>query len=461
MTYQVEEHGSAKALLVLIESAVKSLHLYAPDHPLAKEAVDRAWHGAFAHLNDYGRIVYDFEDGQIFHGGTLMVDESVACAEVMSALERGKGNRLAFEPGLTRERLAALILLFSEEPAPESASPGDSTTLGARISDLGLDNIAVKRMSRRQMKKKTVKKTAGGREALYLRYERAIADLSTLFDDLRSGRSPNPAKTKTVAAWVAAATDTDRDNALALTAVRNRDEYLCHHSLNVAIFSTALGRVAGVEEADIEGLAFAALLHDVGKATLPSEILRKPGALSSDEWALMSDHPTNGVRIIIEQLEEEAAAMVVAFEHHLGADLSGYPQVARGWRPHLFSRLVQVADVYDGMTADRSYRRPKLRSEAVALILGDLAHLFEPALARLFVKMLGIYPIGSVLRLDNGETALVRGVDPGNLKRPIVKTLAGSPGRLIRLADEPSIGIVELVDATIAGVNLSHALSSD
>ena len=461
MTARADKFKSAKELLFLVESAVNLLRLYARDHPRAQEAVEQAWYGALAHLKRHGRIVYDFEYEQIFFEGSLMVDESVACTEVISALERGHGNRLIFEQGLTRELLADFLSLLAEVDADGSAENREAVSLRDRMKYLDLGQVEVKRMSRRMIKKKAAKRSVGGREALYLKYGRAIADLSTLFDDVRSGRSLNPAKTRAVAAWVANATGRDRDSALALTALRNRDEYLCHHSLNVALFSSALGRSIGVQEDDIEALVFAALLHDVGKATLPANVLKKPGTLSSEEWVLMTGHPEDGARLINERLEGETAAMVVAFEHHLGADLSGYPRVTGDWHPHIFSRVVQVADVYDGMTADRSYRRPKLRSEAVALILGDLAHLFEPALVRLFFQILGVYPIGSVIRLSSGETALVRGVDPDDLRRPIVKTLTDAPGRLLRLAEDSSISIEEVVDAGAAGVDLSHALCTD
>ncbi len=461
MTERADKFKSAKELLNLIESAIRSLRLYATDHPQAQEAFERAWYGAFAHLNNYDRAVYDFEDGQIFHDGALMVDESVACTEIISALERGLGNRLIFEQGLTRELLAAFLPLLADDNTDGSPVDGKDISLSDQIRDLDLEHVKVKRMSRRMMKKKVTKKSVSRREALYLRYERAIGDLSTLFDNVRSGRSLNLTKIRSIAAWAAKATGTDRDCALSLTALRNRDEYLCHHSLNVALFSSALGRAAGVQGNDIETLAFAALLHDVGKATLPAKVLKKPGPLTSEEWTRMAGHPAGGTRLINKVFQGEPAAFVIAFEHHLGADLSGYPRVTDDWRQHLFSRIVQVTDVYDGMTADRSYRRPKLRSEAVVLILGDLAHLFEPALVRLFFQLLGVYPIGSVVRLSSGEMALVRGVDPADLCRPIVKTLTDSPGRLLRLVENPSITIEEVVDARAAGVNLSHALSTD
>ncbi len=461
MTERADKLKSAKNIINLVESAIRSLRLYDTEHPHAQEAFERAWYAASAHLNSYDRVVYDFEDGQIFHDGALMVDESVACTEIISALERGLGNRLIFKQGLTRELLTAFLPLLAEDNTTEPPEDGETVSLSNQIRNLGLEHVDVKRMSRRMMKKTAPKKSVSGREALYLRYERAIADLSTLFDDIRSGRSLNPAKIRAVAVWAAGATGSDRDCALSLTALRNRDEYLCHHSLNVALFSSALGRAAGLQENDIETLAFAALLHDAGKATLPAEILKKPGTLNSDEWTLMADHPAEGARLISERLDGDLAAFVIAFEHHLGADLSGYPHVSDGWRPHLFSRIVQVGDVYDGMTADRSYRRPKLRSEAVILMLGDLAHLFEPTLVRLFFQILGVYPIGSVVRLSTGDMALVRGVDPADIRRPIVKTLTDSSGRLLRLAEDPSIAIEEIVDAGAAGINLSHALSTD
>lgn len=452
---------SAKEILHLLEQALKEHRLYGSEHPRALAISDRLWTNIAAHISNFKSLVYDFEDGQVFFDGVLLTDECVLCQEVINTIERGQGNRLSLDSDFSAEELDRFLELLAGQPVDEPDTAAVRPTLGASIREAGVKGVTVKRMSRRMTKKQTTKRSAGYREALYLRYERAIGDLSNIFDACVGGTSIDPSRAWRTAQWIATISQKDPEGAVALTAVRNHDEYLCHHSVNVALFSTALGSACGLSESDLQELAFSALLHDIGKALVPRELLRKSGALSTEEWAIISLHPEDGAKLIIERLGENHAALVVAFEHHIGFDHSGYPEVPAGLLQHPFSRLVQIADVYDGLTADRSYRRAKRPSEAVTLMLGELEHSFDPTFVRLFFRLIGIYPIGSIVLLSTGATALVRGVDPADPSKPLLKLIDDQDSSSTSTLDPKDLRIIEVKEGATAPIDLPHALSHD
>jgi HD-GYP domain-containing protein (c-di-GMP phosphodiesterase class II) len=452
---------SAKEILHLLEQALKEHQLYGSSHPRALAISGRLWTSIATHISNFKSLAYDFEDGQVFFDGVLLADECVLCREVISTIERGRGNRLTLDADFSAEELDRFLELLVEQPADEPDATDAHPNLGASIREASVKGVAIKRMSRRMTKKQSTKRSAGYREALYLRYERAIGDLSNVFDACVLRTPIDPGRAWRTAQWIATVCQEDPEGAVALTAVRNHDEYLCHHSINVALFSTALGSACGLSESDLQELAFSALLHDIGKALVPRELLRKTGALSTEEWKKISLHPEDGARLIVERLGENQAALVVAFEHHIGFDHSGYPQVPTELLQHPFSRLVQIADVYDGMTADRSYRRAKRPSEAVTLMLGELEHSFDPTFVRLFFRLIGIYPIGSIVQLNTGATALVRGVDPTDPTKPHIKLIDGQGSEMTDTSDLKDPQIVEVKEGATALIDLPHALSHD
>jgi HD-GYP domain-containing protein (c-di-GMP phosphodiesterase class II) len=158
-------------------------------------------------------------------------------------------------------------------------------------------------------------------------------------------------------------------------------------------------------------LGITALLHDIGKSKIPREILNKPAALDDEEWELMKKHPLAGVEIVLnlKQLGEINPRMVVGiFDHHLTSDLSGYPKLYRKKEVSLFGRIIQIADAYDAMTTPRIYKKiPYTPEQALALMLLEKTIHFDPLLLKIFIGLVGIYPIGSLVLLNTREIGIV------------------------------------------------------
>jgi len=167
----------------------------------------------------------------------------------------------------------------------------------------------------------------------------------------------------------------------------------------------------GFSKKTLAELGITALLHDIGKSKIPREILNKPAALDNEEWELMKKHPLAGVEIVLnlKQLGEINPRMVVGiFDHHLTSDLSGYPKLYRKKEVSLFGRIIQIADAYDAMTTPRIYKKiPYTPEQALALMLLEKAVHFDPLLLKIFIGLVGIYPLGSLVLLNTREIGIV------------------------------------------------------
>ncbi len=172
----------------------------------------------------------------------------------------------------------------------------------------------------------------------------------------------------------------------------------------------------------------------MGKSKIPKEILNKPDKLDDDEWRLIKEHPMTGVEMMlkIKQLGEMSPKMVIGvFEHHLNYDLTGYPKLIRKKTLTLFGRIIKIADVYDAMTTPRVYRNKTFRPEQALAIMVQDKNGFDPVLLKVFIGILGIYPIGSLVLLDTKEMGVVYETNPDSQYtiRPKVILISQSEGK--------------------------------
>jgi HD-GYP domain-containing protein (c-di-GMP phosphodiesterase class II) len=200
----------------------------------------------------------------------------------------------------------------------------------------------------------------------------------------------------------------NRDAFMGLTSIKMYDEYTFAHSVNTSILAISLGSFLSLEKRQIAVLGVAGLLHDIGKVTLPLEIINKTGKLTEEEWGIIQQHPVEGALVLSEVPGITKMAMVAAFEHHQHGDLHGYPLVEDGRLPHLFSQIVSLADAYEAITANRVYYSSRTTPyQAIRILLKLRGKTFDPILVKAFVNMIGIFPVGTVLKLDTGEVGLV------------------------------------------------------
>lgn len=255
---------------------------------------------------------------------------------------------------------------------------------------------------------------------------------------------------------------------VALTTVKEMDESLVTHSSNVAILSVLLGQRLGLSKPRLGELCLAGFLHDAGKLEVGSSVLGKAGPLDENEWTVVRRHPLLAARGLLTGQGLTPATMravVVAYEHHLNYDMSGYPQPDIRSHVSLYGNIVTIADRYDALTTARAYRGFSFSPhEVVGYLLYYSGNFFDPMLVKLFVGLMGLFPPGTLLRLSDGTTALVcdAPAEGKPLDRPKVRMWTGArTGEVIDLGDGEGLTLDIAMVLSPAGMGQVPAMETN
>jgi putative nucleotidyltransferase with HDIG domain len=341
-------------------------------------------------------------DGNFYIGPTLLAWESLTLYRLGQSFAEAGVQSLEFLPGVTEGEMDALLRLLSGEQdarrellsiGVNKAGPGTSP----EVAEATLSELLQSYAAGLDLLRQTAARLLAGRPADMDATVRLTEHLTTII-------ASDPAQ------------------ALLLTTVKSYDEYTYHHMVNVCCLSLALARALGLSTDQAVALGIGALLHDVGKVKVPAEILQHDGALDEEQWRLIQRHPVDGAGLVlIASRNAYHPAVATVLEHHAAYDGSGYPALSGRRSPSLAARIVSVADCFDAVTSKRSYRKPEERRQALSLLQAGAGRAFDPRVVRTFVRMVGIFPIGSLVQLSSGEVAVVVRNHERLLARPTVR----------------------------------------
>jgi HD-GYP domain-containing protein (c-di-GMP phosphodiesterase class II) len=328
---------------------------------------------------------------------------------------------VTFAPGLTADELIKFVLTLGQ------AGAAGSTNLADNLGALGVRNV--------QVEIGTPARTANAPTV----YTAALKMGREIQEAVESGDQVDVRRLRRVTQAVIDEVMADEQSMLTLTTIKQFDEYLLSHSTNVAILSVLLGQHLGLSKGRLSELCLAGFVHDVGKVDVAPSVLHKEGPLDPHEWEDMRSHPIYASRTLLGVSRPTPSimkAVVVAFEHHLNYDMTGYPKTELKDSVTLFGNIVAIADRYDAMTTARAYRKNLTPYEALHYLIDRAGTVCDPVLVKLFVDIMGLYPPGTLVELTNGEIGVV--CEPPAVGRPLekpkVRIINGrEPGRVFDL----------------------------
>ena len=401
-------------LLRRFASGVRAAQLYAQDHPLIGRNVEGLLTALKPLHQQMPSVTVGIIGTQLVVADTPMPKASAGMTELIKRLKDQEIERIAFERGVTAEELASFMKTVA--------------SLGAKADPATkwpFPHIRVGRITADDRKTDGV---AGDIAAIRQLYSNAVASAEMVWESATVEGTPDaPAALRAVEGLADAVTQ-NRTALMALTAMRSYDNYTFTHMVNVSILTMGQARALGIDGRLLREFGVSALMHDIGKVRTPREILTKPAKLTDSEFAIMRRHTVDGAEILRRTPEMPILAPVVAFEHHLRLDGSGYPSGVRRTSLNLGTMLCGIADVYDAMRSQRAYQQAFPTERILAVLKHNDEKQFDPHLVRRFVQLLGIYPPGNLVKLNTGEIAVVTRVHAPDPLQPRVRVLIGRDG---------------------------------
>ena len=443
--------ASFEDLIRRLGATVRTAELYAPTHPLVQRTALGLQGVLVPLLEGSPAVIVGFLEDDLVVNDTRMARGSANMAGLLRDMRDRKVEKITFGRGLETTDIRALM----DELADRTAR----TAVGDRLTARGIRRIVVSKVAAEDTDDQEV-----GLVAAQQKYSQAVTSAEAIWAATKAGDQPNPAEARGIIDSLSRLVYQDRTSLLALTTLKRHDNYTFTHMVNVAALSMAMARSLDLEGPMLREFGFAALMHDIGKVYTPLEILDKPDKLNDEEYKIIKRHVVDGAHVLRRTPETPALAPVVAFEHHLRQDLSGYPENVGARTLNLCTMVVGVCDVFDALRSNRVYRSG-LATDRIKHIMGQQdSTAFNKTLLRRFVNLIGLFPIGTLVRLNTEELAVVTQTHPDDPFRPQVKLLTDGKGEkletplLTNTWDRDSCGgfaraVVEAVDGSPVGID--------
>lgn len=435
--------STAAAVVTALAACRKAVQLYPQTHPAHAEAIASLVSG-IDEGTVAGQFVLNLYQGHLYHESTTLPPDAHGAASIAEAFEQRRIESLAFLPGFGENDALGLTEVLCLRPSPD-------LVVEEELERRGVTAVVVSVLEDDEEKEERDRQ----RDADRAMYQRMIASLRSLREQFASGGVGDLSNTTGMVAGVIDRLANDPAAMLGLATMRSIGDHALFHSLNVTIYTLTLGQKLGLSEEELATLGLAALLHDVGKAAFD-----EGDPAQAEPMRLM--HPKVGAEILQRVALDDPAPLLVAYEHHMHADGSGWPEQEDGHKPHPYSRMVAVANRYENLTNPSNGYEKLTPDKAVVQIIRESASMLDPFFARLFAGALGVFPVGCLVRLSDQSVGVVMRPTEDPLS-PVLRVVYDLRGEELEEPAELDLGaseltILEVIDPDVLQLEVAEKL---
>jgi len=405
-----------KLTLIHLLSALQTGKIYSSEHPKFDEFIGQAYTSLQEVLKEKKELVIGIVEDELAWEDEIFFDLSQKLRTLIHYLQERGIERIYFNQMLNREELKKFLIFLITPKLEIQKEAHDYLSLE------GVKNIKagkIRALSQEQ------KPADGEMQDLMKRYENSLKVASQSFDKILNEEEIDYLDLRFNILNLMENFMGRHQELLNLISLKKRDLVTFVHLLNVSILSMYIASRLRFSKEDVLDLGVAALFHDIGKISISLGILMKKSKLEEDEFLKIQDHTLLGTKILAKHVDMLGMLpVVVAFEHHLRFDLKGYPKLDYSYKPHLASYIVSLCDVYDALTQRRTYKQDYPPTKIYDLMIKERGKLFDPDLLDSFFKIMGVYPVGTIVSLSDRSIAVVREANEKDVFRPKVEVVS-------------------------------------
>jgi len=411
-----------QALLKGLLMAVKSRSFYPSGHPTVRAALRELGAAFDAAIAGSGQVVVGLIGRELVVDGRPLPVDAPFVEHFARELAEHDVEKMTFLGGARPEELEALVEALTISPDRLREQGG----LARALADRSVHAVQIGRFAIEEQEDATDHGDIWHRARET--WKQGLEGVQGLSERVRAGRAVDGGEAREIAALLVQGVRGQRGPMLAALSLRQKSAYTFSHSLNVSLLLLAQVEMLPLTERQLEEVAAAGLLHDLGKLQIPEEIINKPGPPTDAEWQILRRHPILGVEVIGKMRDAGDLALIVAFEHHRRHDGTGYPACRQPWPLNRVTALSALADSYDAMRSHRPYDAgwPSERVYARMKELSGMA--YDPGLLDRFFRIVGVFAPGSLVRLTSGALGKVESNHPVLHDRPVVRIMRTSAG---------------------------------
>ncbi len=395
-------------------TCLQSLKMYGQLHPMFQKSLDKAFEAFSEVLASRQEMVIGIVGEELAFEKEILFDLAKFLRPAILYLKDRNIERIAFYSGLKKEELVKFVSFIA---GPKEDFKGD---LQASLSLAGVEHISIGKLKvDSQQDKSTI--TLAQSEL----YDSSADVVNRALSGVLNSEKIDHLALKFSLSNIMENISSQRQGVLKLATLKRYDVETYTHMLNVSIFSMYFSSRLGFDKADILNIGVAAMYHDIGKLSISRKILHKSGQLTDQEFGQIKSHTLLGAQIMLKYVDILGILpVVICFEHHLKYDSSGYPRLPFLRKQHIASLIVAICDVYDALSQRRGYKQDYSPDVVYNIMNRDKGSAFDPELLDKFFKIMGFWPVGAVVALNDGSIALVREQNESDIRRPKIEIVS-------------------------------------